>query len=66
MREPRIVVAELLAFLGLPWQEACLSPGANRSTVRSFSRLQVRSAIHAGSVGRWKPYAEWLGPLASG
>ena len=61
--EPRAVVAELLAFLGLPWQEACLSPGANSSTVRTFSRLQVRSAIHAGSVGRWKPYAPWLGPI---
>jgi tetratricopeptide (TPR) repeat protein len=61
--EPRAVVAELLAFLGLPWQEACLWPGANVSTVRTFSRLQVRSAIHAGSVGRWKPYAPWLGPI---
>ena len=52
--DPRGVVGELLAFLGLPWQEACLSPGANASTVRTFSRLQVKSAIHAGSVGRWK------------
>jgi hypothetical protein len=59
-------VEELLAFLGLPWQEACLSPGANSSTVRTFSRLQVRSAIHAGSVGRWKPYAPWLGPILQG
>lgn len=64
--EPRAVVEGLLAFLDLPWQEACLSPGANSSTVRTFSRLQVRSAIHAGSVGRWKPYADWLGPLAGG
>jgi hypothetical protein len=61
--EPRAVVEELLAFLGLSWQEDCLSPGANSSTVRTFSRLQVRSAIHAGSVGRWKPYAPWLGPI---
>ena len=22
-----------------------------------------KSAIHAGSVGRWKPYAEWLRPI---
>jgi tetratricopeptide (TPR) repeat protein len=61
--DPRRVVADLLGFLGLPWQEACLTPGANPSTVRTFSRLQVKSAIHAGSVGRWKPYAEWLGPM---
>jgi tetratricopeptide (TPR) repeat protein len=61
--DPRAVVADLLAFLGLPWQEACLSPGANASTVRTFSRLQVKSAIHPASVGRWKPYAAWLGPI---
>jgi tetratricopeptide (TPR) repeat protein len=60
---PREEVARLLAFLDLPWQEACLSPGANASTVRTFSRLQVRAAIHAGSVGRWKNYAQWLGPV---
>lgn len=63
---PRDVVARLLAFLGFAWQEACLSPGENRSTVRTFSRLQVRSAIHAGSVGRWKNYVEGLGPLLQG
>ena len=61
--EPRAVITEMLAFLGLPWQEACLSPGANASTVRTFSRLQVKSAIHGGSVGRWKPYAAWLRPI---
>jgi tetratricopeptide (TPR) repeat protein len=61
--EPRTAVSELLTFLGLPWQDSCLSPGANASTVRTFSRLQVKSAIHAGSVGRWKPYADWLGAM---
>lgn len=63
---PREVVGRLLSFLGLAWQESCLSPGANASTVRTFSRLQVKSAIHAGSVGRWKHYAEWLGPILEG
>jgi tetratricopeptide (TPR) repeat protein len=62
--EPRTVVSELLTFLGLPWQDSCLSPGTNASTVRTFSRLQVKSAIHAGSVGRWKDYAEWLGAIS--
>lgn len=64
--KPREVVGELLAFLGLPWQEACLSPGANASTVRTFSRLQVRSAIHAGSVGRWRNYRQGLAPILDG
>lgn len=66
VREPRDVVGRLLAFLGLPWREACLSPGDNASTVRTFSRLQVRSAIHADSVGRWKNHARWLPPVLAG
>lgn len=63
---PREVVGELLAFLGLPWQEDCLSPGANASTVRTFSRLQVRAAIHPGSVGRWRNYEAWIAPVLAG
>jgi tetratricopeptide (TPR) repeat protein len=54
--EPRAVIGELLDFLGLDWQEACLHPEANAGTIRTFSRLQVRSAINSSSVGRWRNY----------
>jgi tetratricopeptide (TPR) repeat protein len=32
--------------------------------VRSASLWQARQPVHAGSVGRWRAYAAWLGPLA--
>ena len=61
--EPRQVVGDLLAFLNLEWDENCLHPDQNASTVRTFSRLQVRSAINTKSVGRWKNYERHLKPI---
>jgi hypothetical protein len=60
---PREVIGEVLAFLGLDWEESCLHPEQNASTVRTFSRLQVRSAINISSVGRWKNYELHLKPI---
>jgi hypothetical protein len=31
--------------------------------VKTFSRQQVRSAVHQGSTGRWKNYRAQLQPL---
>jgi tetratricopeptide (TPR) repeat protein len=53
----------ILAFLGLKWEEACLSPERNRSAVLTPSTLQVRQAVNRNAVGRWKPYEAWLGSL---
>lgn len=61
--EPRLVIGQLLQFLGLDWQEACLNPEQGGATVRSFSRLQVRNAINTSSVGRWKNYETQLAGL---
>ena len=61
--EPRPVIGALLHFLGLDWQEACLTPEQGGGTVRSFSRLQVRNAINTSSVGRWKNYETQLAGL---
>ena len=53
----------LLEFCGLPWDPACLAFHENRRPVRTASVTQVRQPIYRSSVGRWKPYARYLGPL---
>ena len=53
----------LMDFLGLPWDDACLSFQESRRVVRSASNWQVRRPVHTASVGRWRAYEEWLGPL---
>lgn len=61
---PEPVIRSLLEFLGLPFEEACLNPQDSSALVKTFSRLQVRSAINPKSVGRWRKYEKQLAPLA--
>ncbi|HWK45706.1 MAG TPA: sulfotransferase [Stellaceae bacterium] len=59
------VARQLISFLGLPWDEACLRFQDNRRVVRTASVNQVRQPIYTTSKGRWHKYAEHLGPLLS-
>ena len=56
-------VRQLLEFLGLPWDSRCLRFHEMGAMVKTFSRQQVRSAVHQGSTGRWKNYESELQPL---
>jgi len=56
---PRSELEALLAFLGLDWDENCLTP-QGRDAVRTPSNWQVRQPLHRRSSGRWRNYAEGL------
>lgn len=53
----------LVAFCGLDWDDACMRFHEHRRTVRTASLAQVRRPIYASSVGRWRHYEKYLGPL---
>jgi len=53
----------LVAFLGLPWDDACLGFHKNQRVVRTASVNQVRQPIYRTSKGRWHAHAEQLKPL---
>ena len=61
--DPETHSRRIIDFLGLPWEEACLRPHRARRTVRSASNWQVHRPVYATSVGRWRAYAPFLGPL---
>ncbi len=61
---PEQAMRELIAFAGLPWDEACLRFHESDRDVLTASSLQVREPLHSRSVGRWRIYEPWLGPLA--
>jgi tetratricopeptide (TPR) repeat protein len=54
---------EMLNFIDLPWNARCLDFHRNRRTVVTASRWQVRQKIDNSSVGRWRHYEQFLGPL---
>lgn len=54
---------KLIAFCDLPWDDACLNFHKQGSTVRTFSRDQVRQPVYSSSLERWKRYGNRLEPL---
>jgi hypothetical protein len=53
----------LLAFLDLPWDDACLRFHETARPVRTASVNQVRLPVYRTSSGRWRAHAAQLGPL---
>ncbi|WP_417450224.1 tetratricopeptide repeat-containing sulfotransferase family protein [Kordiimonas sp.] len=56
---------KIIDFLGLEWQDACLSFHEQASAVTTASAAQVREAAHTRSVGRWKKFEKHLEPMKS-
>jgi tetratricopeptide (TPR) repeat protein len=53
----------ILAHCGLPWDPRCLDFHRTERVVRTASATQVRQPIYRSSIGRWRAYEPWLGPL---
>ncbi len=61
--DPEAEVARLLAFLGLPFEPACLEFHANDRAVRTASSEQVRQPLYSSAREHWRNYEAWLRPL---
>jgi len=53
----------IIDYLGLEWNEACLSFHETERAVRTASASQVRKPIYTTSTNRWRKYEQHLGPL---
>jgi len=56
-------VRRILAFCNLPFEPACLRFNETRRSIRTPSSEQVRQGIEPASVGHWRNYQAYLGPL---
>jgi tetratricopeptide (TPR) repeat protein len=65
VQDPEHWSRQLIEHVGLPWDEACLSPHKNKRTVKTFSQWQVRQPIYKSSIRRSEHFAENLKPLRS-
>jgi tetratricopeptide (TPR) repeat protein len=54
---------EIIDFLGLDWDPACLSFQENQNRAQTISTWQVRQPIYKSSVKRWARYEQHLDPL---
>ncbi|MEQ1618417.1 MAG: sulfotransferase [Terricaulis sp.] len=60
---PEAETRRLLAFLGLPFEPACLEFHSNDRAVRTASSEQVRQPLYSSAREHWRNYEAWLGPL---
>ena len=51
---------QLIEYLGLDWDENCLSPQNNTRSVATASNLQIRKKVYQGSSEQWKKYQLFL------
>jgi hypothetical protein len=61
--DPEPALRDLLDFLGLPWDPACLEFHTAPGEVRTASLAQVRRPLYTTAVDRWRHYAEELEPV---
>jgi tetratricopeptide (TPR) repeat protein len=54
---------KILDFLGLEWDERCLSFHETQRAVNTSSAWQVRQKMYTQSSGRWRNYEKFIGPL---
>jgi hypothetical protein len=50
----------LIQYLGLEWENDCLSPQHNKRSVRTASQLQVRQKVYQGSSQQWRKFEPYL------
>ena len=51
---------QLIEYLGLDWDENCLSPQNNTRSLGTASNVQVRQKVYQGSSEQWKKYKPLL------
>lgn len=61
--DPEREIRGLLAYLDLPFEDACLNFHENKRPVRTPSAEQVRRPINRDAVDHWRNYQRWLQPL---
>jgi tetratricopeptide (TPR) repeat protein len=57
---------ELIQYLGVNWEDACLYPEENKRYVKTASNLQVRKKVYKGSSEQWKKFEKYLNKAFDG
>lgn len=61
VKNPARISQQLIEFLGLPWDDACLRFDRNKGQALTASNWQVRKPVYTSSVDRARAYEKYLG-----
>ena len=51
---------KVIEYIGLDWEDTCLSPQENKRRVRTASQLQVREKVYTESSQAWRKFKPFL------
>ena len=57
---------KLIDYIGLKWEDKCMSPQENTRSISTASNIQVRKKIYQGSSQKWKKYQPFLNGVLDG
>lgn len=60
---PEAEIRRVLAFVGVPFEEACLAFHETRRVLTTASSEQVRQPLYRDALEYWRNFDPWLGPL---
>jgi tetratricopeptide (TPR) repeat protein len=60
---PEDEIRKLLAACDLEFQERCVDFSKSKAVVKTASAFQVRQPMYTKSVGLWREYEQFLGPM---
>lgn len=60
---PEQEIPRLIDFVGLPWNDSCLTPHQTQRTVSTASNVQIREPIYRRSIDRAAHFRNHLDPL---
>jgi tetratricopeptide (TPR) repeat protein len=61
--DPETWSRRIVEFIGLEWDARCLQFHETQRSVLTASNWQVRQPVYSRSVGRWRHYEKFVGPL---
>ncbi|HEY2037178.1 MAG TPA: sulfotransferase [Steroidobacteraceae bacterium] len=61
--DPEAWSRRIIEFIGLEWEPRCLEFQQTKRAVVTASHWQVRQRVYSRSVGRWRNYEKYIGPL---
>ena len=51
---------KLIQYLGLTWQNVCLTPESNKRSIRTASNQQIRKKVYQGSSEEWRKFEPYI------
>lgn len=62
VENPEVETRKLVEFSGMTWDDGCLNFSKRKRIVPTLQPHQAAQGVYKGSLAKWVPYSEFMGP----